>query len=134
LAAADIGYVFSSWTGDCSGTNPSTTVFMDAQKACTADFALCGDQPAKNARTTTTYTSLGNTYGDTTPLVGTVDGDTIQLLATTLPETLDLARDISVTLSGGYGCGFTGPASYSIIQGSLTVSSGKVTAEYLIIK
>jgi|GEM_PF-5031737 len=37
-ATADTGYQFSSWGGDCSGTNPVTTVKMDNIKNCTAVF------------------------------------------------------------------------------------------------
>ncbi|MCD4722178.1 MAG: DUF11 domain-containing protein [Desulfobacula sp.] len=32
------GYVFTGWSGDCSGTNPTTQVLMDADKTCTATF------------------------------------------------------------------------------------------------
>jgi hypothetical protein len=32
------GSVFAGWSGDCSGSNPSTTVTMGADKACTATF------------------------------------------------------------------------------------------------
>ncbi len=33
------GQVFSSWSGACSGTSPTTTVAMDAARSCTATFA-----------------------------------------------------------------------------------------------
>ena len=134
LAGPSDGYVFIGWTGDFSDPNPSTSVAMSTAKNCTANFLSCGDNPARNQRTATTYTSLGVAYGDTTPGTGTSDGDTIWLLATTFQEVLDLSRNISVTLRGGYGCGFTGPASSSIIDGSLTVSAGEVTVDAIIIR
>ena len=34
------GYRFVNWTGDASGTNPTTTVTMDADKTVTANFAV----------------------------------------------------------------------------------------------
>lgn len=34
----DIDSEFSGWSGACSGTNPQTTVTMDADKSCTANF------------------------------------------------------------------------------------------------
>jgi uncharacterized repeat protein (TIGR02543 family) len=37
-AAPDAGYVFESWTGDCSGTTHETTVSMNQDKTCTATF------------------------------------------------------------------------------------------------
>lgn len=38
-AAPDRGYVFSGWSGSCSGTGTSTSVVMAASATCTATFA-----------------------------------------------------------------------------------------------
>jgi C1A family cysteine protease len=131
LAGPGDGYIFSGWSGCSSDPNPSTTVAMNAAKSCTANFSLCADNPAQNQRTSASYTSLGAAYGN----VGTLDGDTIRLLAEVFTEVLDLSRDISVTLKGGYGCGFSDPASSSsIIDGSLTIGAGKVTLDGIVIR
>jgi hypothetical protein len=106
---------------------------MDSAKSCTANFSLCADQPAENQRTAIKYATLGEAYGDETLVTGTWN-DTIMLLSTTFDEELDLYRDISVTLGGGYGCGFSGPASYSIITGPLTVSGGTVIFDRIVIR
>jgi hypothetical protein len=46
------GYKFSHWSDDCSGTSPSTSVYLDTDKSCTANFSpitptpdcpVCGD-------------------------------------------------------------------------------------------
>jgi uncharacterized repeat protein (TIGR02543 family) len=37
-AFADLGWTFSEWTGDTSGTNPSTTITMDGDKTVNATF------------------------------------------------------------------------------------------------
>jgi subtilisin-like proprotein convertase family protein len=37
-ASASSGFDFDRWSGDCSGTSPSTSVYMDSNKACTANF------------------------------------------------------------------------------------------------
>jgi len=42
-ATPEPGSVFTEWTGDCSGTNPTTTVTMNAAKRCQANFAADGD-------------------------------------------------------------------------------------------
>ncbi|HOU14003.1 MAG TPA: PKD domain-containing protein [Anaerolineae bacterium] len=39
-ATANAGSVFAGWSGDASGTNPTTTVVMDAHKSITAVFNL----------------------------------------------------------------------------------------------
>jgi hypothetical protein len=40
----------------------------------------------------------------------------------------------TVTLKGGYGCGFSSNPGYTRVKGSLTISSGKVTVENIKIK
>jgi len=37
-ASANSGFDFAHWSGDCSGTSPSTSVYMDSHKTCTANF------------------------------------------------------------------------------------------------
>jgi subtilisin-like proprotein convertase family protein len=37
-ASANAGWRFGWWSGDCSGTSPSTSVYMDSSKSCTANF------------------------------------------------------------------------------------------------
>ncbi|MHA2649382.1 MAG: choice-of-anchor Q domain-containing protein, partial [bacterium JZ-2024 1] len=39
-AGANTGSTFAGWSGDCTGTSTTTTVLMDANKACTATFNL----------------------------------------------------------------------------------------------
>jgi subtilisin-like proprotein convertase family protein len=41
-ASANSGWSFSQWSGDCSGTDPSTSVYMDSHKTCTANFCHDG--------------------------------------------------------------------------------------------
>ena len=41
-ATADTGYSFAGWGGACGGTASTTTVFMDAAKACSASFTPTG--------------------------------------------------------------------------------------------
>ncbi len=38
-ASANYGWYFTGWTGDASGSNPNTSVYMDRAKAVTANFA-----------------------------------------------------------------------------------------------
>lgn len=39
-ATAGTGSTFTGWSGDCSGTNPTTTVTMTKARSCTATFTL----------------------------------------------------------------------------------------------
>ena len=133
FAVPNSGQIFGSWGGDCSSTNPSTSVAMNGVKSCTANFTPCGDNPAKNESGPSTYTSIGNVT--TGAYAAASNPDTIRLLATTLSETLNLNRAIAVKLSGGWDCGFVTQTSYSIIHGSLTIGKDSlaVTADRLIL-
>jgi hypothetical protein len=125
------GYLFNSWTGDCSGTNPLTFVNMNAPKYCTAIFMFCGSQPVRNFRTWLLYDSIQAAYDDN---LNTLDGDTLQVLGTSSIEDPDFNRPISITLKGGYDCAFGGNGSYSFIHGLLTITSGTVAVENLVVK
>jgi uncharacterized repeat protein (TIGR02543 family) len=39
-AIAETGFAFQGWTGDCTGTEATTTITMDKTKTCTAAFEL----------------------------------------------------------------------------------------------
>jgi len=41
-ASANSGFDFAQWSGDCSGTSPATSVYMDSNKTCTANFCHDG--------------------------------------------------------------------------------------------
>ncbi len=127
------GHVFGSWSPACgSGSNIAASATMNAPKSCTATFSACGDH-AKVASSGLSYLTIG---GAGNAYANAQNPDTIQLIATSFSEALDLNRNdnIMVTLSGGYGCGYAAPASYSFILGSLTISKGTVIIDHIIIQ
>jgi hypothetical protein len=68
-ATPTAGSSFTNWTGDCSGTNTSVAVTMDADKNCTAYFGTGITEPtvattAASSITTTTAQSGGNVTSD----------------------------------------------------------------------
>ena len=125
FAIAYSGYIFSGWSGDCAGSNPSSSVSMSADRSCTAGFTACPGQPVKIG--STGYSGLMAAYA----VAG--DDDSIEMLATNLQEAPNLDRNATVTLKGGYGCGFPSNPSMTLLLGPLTISRGNVTMENLII-
>lgn len=125
VAVPDSGYVFDIWSGDCAGSSPAVSVAMTAAKSCTANFAACADQPVH--RGGTGYPTVAMAYADA------AGNDIIGMLATSLQEILSLDRPVAVTLKGGYICGYGINSSMTILNGSVVITGGAVTAENLII-
>ncbi|MBA7594375.1 hypothetical protein ES703_01316 [subsurface metagenome] len=76
-ATANSGYAFDYWSGSASGTNPTTTVVMDAHKSVTAHFT-----PVAQTYTLTTSVSPSGA-GSVSPSGGEYDaGASVSLSAT----------------------------------------------------
>lgn len=118
-------YVFDTWSGDCSGSNPSAVIRMDSPKTCTATFTPCSDWPLR--RGGYSFDTFQDAYS------APIADETIKILATTLQESIRLDDTISVTLKGGYRCGFTENPSYTLLQGQLIGSGGTLTLENLMV-
>jgi len=73
------------------------------------------------------YSTIQNGYNNAG------NGDTIQVQSGTYLETLDFNRSVSVGLIGGYNSSFRTNLSDSAVTGSLTISSGTVTVENIVI-
>jgi len=54
IAISSTGSTFTGWTGNCTGTDTSITLTMNAAKACTANFITLSSDTAKSCPTTTT--------------------------------------------------------------------------------
>jgi uncharacterized repeat protein (TIGR02543 family) len=76
-ATANSGYVFDYWSGSASGTNPTTTVVMDAHKSLTAHFV-----PVVQTYTLTTNVSPSGA-GSVSPAGGEYDAGTQVSLSAT---------------------------------------------------
>ena len=62
------------------------------------------------------------------------DGETIEFLAQDFSENLVFDRSVTATLKGGFDCGFTDAYSSTAIVGTLTIKSGTVLVENIVIK
>ncbi len=68
-------YDFTNWSGDCSGTSPTCTLTMDADKSATANFAI--------KTFTVTISKAGNGTGTLSESTQTVNcGDNLTITAT----------------------------------------------------
>ena len=74
------GWQFVNWTGGCSGIIPATTVTMNANKTCTANFS-----PTETTLIEPAY--AGDTEIDVADTTGFAKGDTIEIGTGTTKET-----------------------------------------------
>ena len=98
---------------------------MDLNKTVTAIF-----NRAPNAKIGATgYLSLNEAYK------AAAAGDTIQMLATELTESLVLNRGIGIVLKGGYKADYSGPSGNpTTLKGIVTIGLGSLSVEGLVIK
>ncbi len=82
----------------------------------------CPNLPVRIAGTTPSYYSTLQAAYD-----AAANGDTIQSLAVNFIDNFNANRDISVTLNGGYGCGYISQIGNTVLQGMVTTSAGTLT-------
>ena len=84
----------------------------------------CSSQSVRIAGATPRYfTTIQAAYN------AAVDGDVIQTRAETFVENLDLSRNISITISGGYDCSYTTRMQNTQLVGMVSDNAGTLTIE-----
>lgn len=124
-AAPSSSSSFTGWGGACSGTAGCSVPMGTSDKAVTAGFAAAPK------------TKVGILGFETLTLAyaGVTSDPVIQARDITFSENLNLNRSIAVTLRGGMDANFSPlVGAYTSLQGQLTVGSGSLTVENLIIK
>ncbi|MDK9716485.1 MAG: DUF1566 domain-containing protein [Trichlorobacter sp.] len=125
-AIPENGSGFGGWGGDCSGTDTSCSLSMFASHTASASFFV--NDYVRLGALTTPYGTLHHAYAAAHP------GDLIKALGLTFMEDLTLDRDLSVTLQGGYVAGFGSHSGSTTLNGRLTISSGRLVVDQLIIR
>ena len=122
-ATANAASSFGGWSGACSGTG-GCTVVMSADKSLGALFNL-----VPRAR-------IGATpYGTlTSAFLAVGAGQVIEVKALTFVENLLLDRGLNITLRGGYADDYSGQTGYSELDGTLTIGSGSLVVDRIVVK
>jgi hypothetical protein len=81
-------------------------------------------------------THLINTYSLLQDAIdgANIDGEIIQAMKKNFPEVLTYSGSASIVLKGGYDSGFTNNPDSTTVTGSLTISTGTVTVENVILE
>ena len=81
-----------------------------------SEISECSNSPIKRADSL--YSTLQSAYAET------ADGENIKLHDTNINTSLNINRDLTVTLDGGYNCDYSGADGMTTINGNITISSG----------
>jgi PKD repeat protein len=125
-APTDGGSSFTGWTGGgCSGTG-NCIIVMNGDTAVTATFNACSNSPVRVG--SVYYSSLQVAYD------AADNGTTIESQAFSFTGDINIDRDISVTIEGGYNCEYTGNIGKTTLIGNMTTSQGTLTTENFVIE
>lgn len=124
------GATFSGWRGACSGTG-TCTVAMNADTSVNAVFtSTAGGNPGPVKMNSQYFPLFQDAYNallnDSTA--------TIYANAADVLENLVFDRNIAITLKGGYDSSFGTSIGQTVIRGTLTITSGLVVLENIIIQ
>lgn len=118
------GSMFGVWSGDCAGSGATCGINMSLNHSATVTFVL-----NKGIRVAgINYETLNNAYN--------AQNKSAQMLATeyTFVEDFTLNRGIAVSLMGGYDLAFSKRHGYTTINGKLTIMTGGLAADMLIVR
>jgi len=126
LATPDSDSVFSGWSGSCTGTG-NCQFIMNSNRAVTGTFSHV--QPVRiTGISTNYYSTLSAAY------IAAWSGSVIQSRVYTFNENLNINRNVSTTLRGGYNISYSSNGEYTTLRGVLTIGRGSFTAENLVIR
>lgn len=127
LTATGSNSSFSSWSGDYVSVSNPGSITMNANKAVTATFSP-GAATVKIDNDSTAYYSINSA------LAAPLQDATIRATATGFTENVTMQNSHTLTLKGGYSDNsFSSQTGYSSINGSLTVSSGTLVVDRVVV-
>ncbi|NVN91060.1 MAG: C39 family peptidase [Desulfuromonadales bacterium] len=122
---ASVSSSFSGWSGDCGGSG-NCILSMTKDWNSTATFTL--HDYARIGSSTTPYGTLNSAY------TATQANDIIKTRGISFIENLFMNRGVAISILGGYASGFGSRSGYTNMGGVLTIASGRLTVEQLVIQ
>ena len=101
---------------------------MDEDENATALFGSCS-YPVRIAGVSPVYySSIQDAYS------ASQDNDIIQIQDAVFPGDIYIDRDISIILQGGFDCSYDNNRGITTLDGSMTISSGTVMIENIVLE
>jgi Bacterial Ig-like domain (group 3) len=123
LTAAPPWYSMVGWSG-CAASGKNCSIKLDADNNVSATFT----QNQNVMLSSSPYATLQDAYGFCNPSGTLLARDSS---AVTFLEKLDFNKNYTVTLKGGMDATFQTTIGFTLIQGILKISAGKVIANYI---
>jgi hypothetical protein len=120
---------FIGWQGSCSDPSGDCVLTMNAVRAVQADFSIDPAYAVLNDPGTIYYGSIGAAYLDAVSGVTTIKAGQLEL-----PWDIDFNLGKAITLSGGYDSSYLNNSGYTTVKGKMSVSTGSVTVNKLVIR
>jgi hypothetical protein len=122
----DTNSTWATWSPVGCGTNEDCTVVMNGDKLVTATFPYA--YMAKVNSTGSRYDTLAQAYGNA------ATSDTIYARDVTFTGNLTLGSGKAITLEGGMSTSYAPQNAWTTLDGILTLGTGSLTTDRLIIK
>jgi hypothetical protein len=129
-ASADSGSSFSGWRGACSGTAPCNIQIGGDREVVAVFTNTATGNPGPVQLNNQYFALLQDAYSSLQVNAAAV----IFANALAVTENLVFDRDIAVTLKGGYDNGFGTSNGQTVLKGTLTITSGSVIMENIVIQ
>jgi hypothetical protein len=129
-AASESGSIFSGWRGACTGLG-KCTITLDSDSWAIAVFTSASTgNPGPVKINNQFFPLFQDAYN------AMLDGSTATIFANSLnvSENLVFDRNIVVTLKGGYDSSFGTNSGLTVLKGTLTITSGSVIMENIVIQ
>ena len=126
LTATEDNSIFEGWTGCSSYDQKVCSVTMDGSKSVTAYFVLVGKARIR----TVGYNTLQAALTAAAPASITL----IRARRDTLFDEGELLINKPIVLSGGYAIDYSGQTGYSELDGTLTIGSGSLVVDRIVVK
>jgi hypothetical protein len=122
--------IFGGWQGSCSDPSGDCILTMDANRAVYATFNIDPAYAVWIDPGANYYDRIGTAYQDASQIGAT----NIKACRLEITENIDFNMGKSIILSGGYNSSFSDNSGYTTVHGLLTVSTGSVAVNNLIIR
>ncbi len=127
LHAEPVYSVFTGWTGACSGTD-DCLLTMVSDRNVIANFSKDMEHMTRIGDTESYFPTLQAAYNSAP------SGGTIKAWGTEFVEDLDCDKEKAVTIEGGYDTGYNNNHGFTLLDGTVTVSTGSLIVDNLVIR